>query len=89
LLKALKLELEDFSLGLEASIENIRIGLKFELNTNALAYFSVGSIERKDILQCWLLNKKGEKLETERLRDIFQWKKTVKERSNVTKLIDV
>jgi hypothetical protein len=35
------LELEDFSLGLEASIENIRLGQKFELDTNALAYFPV------------------------------------------------
>ncbi len=45
--KALKLELKDSSLGLEASIENIRLGQKSELDTNALTYFPVSSMAKK------------------------------------------
>jgi hypothetical protein len=45
--KALKLKIKNSSLGLEASIENIRLGQKSELETNALAYFPVGSIAKK------------------------------------------
>jgi hypothetical protein len=45
--KALNYELKNSSLGLEASIENFRLGQKFELDTNALAYFPVDSIAKE------------------------------------------
>jgi len=78
--KALKLELEDFSLGLEASIENIRLGQKFELETNALAYFPMGSIAKKRHFTILNSEQKRGKVGDRKFKRYFskekkQWKK--------------